>query len=221
MAIEEKKQVDFLFDGKFESLRFTDVPWYRNEVYPYQSIPDITENAKRDMEVRWVLVKELIEGQDLSLKDRVVLDICCSSGIFMSYALGEGAKWALGWDIPDVAEISTKLQRILGFSRLEIFGRDLNADYQLTQDIPKEIKSDLDGSVVFLFSAVLHVGFLKELETIPWKFLVFEGHEADDLETRNEELKGYAKKWGAKIHGLQKVHDGDCFPRPLAILVRD
>ncbi len=216
----QKKMVDHLFSGGFESLRFTDVPWYRNKIYPYQSIPGVSVNAKRDMEVRWVEIRDLLTKFDLSLENRMVLDICCSSGIFMSYALSEGASWALGWDIPDVASITSKLQKVLGISRAEVFGAKLHDRYPLKNDIPAHLTSHLDESVIFLFSAVAHVGFIEEIGEIPWRFLVFEGHEADEFEDRKAELESYAIRWNAELLTMDKIHDGDSFPRPLAIIAR-
>ncbi len=221
IPVDSKTLVDHLLhEGKSE-LEFGRHWQWRKGEYVYQSLPGLHGTSKRDTEFRWVHMMELLAESGHSLKGRMVLDICCNAGMMLAMALSEGAKWGLGWDLPEVVEHSSKLHKVLGFSRTTLTGAPLSATYNLTQDIPARFVPHLDGACVFFLAAVRHVGWVDSIKDIPWKMLFFEGHESVTPEENKDTLYAMAEQWNAKVVAFSSISDGDSHPRALALLIRE
>ncbi|MHC4400877.1 MAG: class I SAM-dependent methyltransferase, partial [Planctomycetota bacterium] len=156
-------------------------PW-RSRRYLYQSIPGVTRGGKRDTSRRWSFLLERINEVGLNLTGRVVLDVGCNSGMILGSSLSAGASWGLGWDRPNVVPHAEKLLLSLGGSRFSLFGADLHPDYPLKRDVPQNLAPKLAESVVFYLSVRQHVGMLRSLERIPWRALVYEGHQRETVD---------------------------------------
>lgn len=200
--------------------QFGDVHFLRKgRPYVYQTIPGLTLTGKRDSTVRWTRIRKMLADADIAVRGRLVLDICCNSGVMSAFALAEGAGWALGWDLPPVADMSRKVLKALGFTRFNIYGRELNEDYALLADIDARLAPRLSGCVVLYLAARRHIGLLQGLKAIDWRALVFEGHEREGL----EEMRGvvdFMDAHGAHLAERCTCQDGDSEPRPLLLFLR-
>jgi hypothetical protein len=189
--------------------------------YLYQSMPGIREVAKRDVQKRWRLIQSLLVNAGISLTERLVLDICCNAGMFISLALANGARMGMGWDLPEVIAQAKRLQSILGNTRALLFPARLDAEYRLSKDIPTWMAKNIEGSIVFYLAAWRHVGFIADLACVPWSALVFEGHQEDTEEETQTKLSRMEDLWGCRLVSRAMITDGDSDVRPVALLVRD
>ena len=76
-------------------------------------------------------------------------------------------------------------------------------------------------SVVFYLAMYNHIGFIDALGRLPWKALVYEGHEGDSLEELSGRLAEIKNVGSFSIKAAREYTDGDSGMRPIAILVRD
>ncbi|MBN1359627.1 MAG: hypothetical protein JW993_03495 [Sedimentisphaerales bacterium] len=217
---DRSKAIDSILEREVEHFHFGHPHFLTRKRFLYQEIPGVNQSAKRDTRKRWSAVRALLDAQGVRLKDRLLLDICCNTGMMLACGLSEGAFWGLGWDLPEVASPASRIQRMLGNSRLHITGCKLSEDYILTKDIPSHLQSRLDGSVVFYLAASQHIGFLRELANIPWQMLVYEGHQSDDATTVAKSLERMKREWQCDMVARRTIRDGYCGERPLALMIR-
>jgi hypothetical protein len=192
----------------------------RGDRYLYQTVPGIGDAAKRDIDVRWNVFRAQLERGGVDLADRVVLDVGCNAGMMLHAALSEGAAWGLGWDLPNVARHTRKLLWSLGDSRFRIIGAQLHDRYDLRGDIPAGVASRLSECVLFYLAVREHIGVLPCLSEMPWRALVFEGHQGDPS-LDEAELRALFGDGTGRILMNSRFADGDCSDRPVAVLVRD
>lgn len=185
----------------------------------YQGLPGRTDVGRRDPDDRWGRLEALLAAHDVDFRDRVVFDVCCNAGLMMTGALHRGARWAVGWDLPQVAAAATKLLPLLGASRSTVIGRTLDDDAHLPDDLPPWLHA---GDAVCLFLAAWHhVGFPPGVGALPWKYLVYEGREHETAETTAANIATMEERWGATALSTKTASDGLCGPRPVVLLVRD
>lgn len=174
----------------------------------------------RDVQKRWTIVKTLLHDSGIDVSGRLVLDIGCKAGLMLGCALADGALWGIGWDRPDIIEHAKRLNAVLGNTRLNFFGAKPSEEYRLSDDLPERFRSRLGESVIFYLATWGHVGFMPELGKIPWKALVFEGHEGDTWENLNGKLLKVQSEWRCTLVAKAEIRDGDCGTRPIVVLVR-
>lgn len=191
----------------------------RGSRYLYQSVPGLATSAKRDTSSRWQWLTRALREATLDLHGRVVLDIGCNSGLMLHAALAAGARWGLGWDRPAVARHAEELLLSLGTSRFHLYGADLHPSYRLEEDIPVRLAPALQEAVVFYLSVRQHVGVLDSLQQIPWRLLVYEGHQGEELRALPGILAPLLRD-NVRCVSSSLVADGDSGPRPIALLRR-
>ena len=189
--------------------------------YLYQSIREVSAKGKRDIDVRWDVIQELLRAADIELKQRLILDIGCNAGMMLAQSLADGAVWGLGWDRPDVVGHAKRILWALGYTRFELVGADLSQTYGIQDDVPARLERLLPQSVVFYLAMYNHIGFIDALGRLPWKALVYEGHEGDSLEELSGRLAEIKNVGSFSIKAAREYTDGDSGMRPIAILVRD
>lgn len=195
-------------------------PLRQNDYYLYQTIPGVDLVGRRDSRLRWTWMKKLLAEAGLTVEQRLILDICCNSGVMSALALSEGALWALGWDLPEVAGIAQQVQRLLGFTRLDLAKAALGKDYSLMADIPPRFRAYLDEAIVFYLAAWNHIGFVSELAQMPWRAFVFEGHERIGLDGYRTLVEIMEGECHSKLVAHTMLSDGDSPPRLLCLFVR-
>jgi hypothetical protein len=189
--------------------------------YLYQSIPAANAVGRRNTRKRWNAIRSMLTDAGISLEARVTLDIGCNAGMIMGATLADGAAWSLGWDRPHVAHHARPLMLALGYTRFDIFGADLDRDYDLAADIPASLRGKLDGAVVFYLAFRHNVGyFLSSLGDLPWAAMVYEGGEEESVETLPQSLEKLRELSDFSIASAIDFRDSETRSRPLALLVR-
>jgi hypothetical protein len=189
--------------------------------YLYQSIPGSGRIAKRDVSKRWQLFCAMLGEAGITVADRALLDICCNAGMFISLGLADGARVGLGWDLPEVIADTSKLQSILGNTRAWFFPAQMGPNYRLSDDIPGWMRDSVRDSIVFYLAAWRHVGFIADVAAVPWRALIFEGHQEDTEQETTANLRMLESLWGCRLASRTVIADGDSGARPVALLLRD
>jgi O-antigen/teichoic acid export membrane protein len=192
----------------------------RAERYASQSISSISSIGMRDADKRWSIVKNLLNDSGINVASRIVLDIGCKVGMMLSCALTDGALWGIGWDAPDAVEAAKRLNAVLGNTRLNLYAAKLSEEYPIVNDIPVRLRTLLGESVIFYLAVWRDIGFMSELANIPWKALVFEGHEGDTWEDLNDQLLQMQSEWHCTLAVKLAITDGERGTRPIGVLAR-
>jgi hypothetical protein len=188
--------------------------------YLYQSVPGLDKRGRRNSERRWGRISDMLARTGVNVEDRLVLDVGCNAGMMMAAALRDGAAWTLGWDMPLVASRARELLLAMGCTRFDVFGRQLATDYSLTDDLPQHLAPRVEGSLVLYLAIRHHIGFLDELASMPWKALVYEGGETEDVSTLASTFTELQAKTKFEVVAAENFRDGEGAPRPLAVLLR-
>jgi hypothetical protein len=187
--------------------------------YLYQSIPGTPNAGKRNTSKRWAFIRRQLSEAGLEIRGRLAIDIGCNAGMILHSALMAGAMWGLGWDRPSIVRYAESLLFSLGSSRFHLMGAELDPMYPLEQDIAPHLHTSLREAVVFYLAVREHLGLLHSLQRIPWRILVYEGHQRENLE---EVLTLLRSLLNSDIDCITSAYisDGDCGVRPFAILLR-
>lgn len=169
--------------------------------------------------MRWEFLARELARHGVSLERRLILDVGCNAGMMLYSALGSGAGWAIGWDRPEVIPSTRDLLLAVGASRFHLTGAELSPEYSLEKDIPPHLRPALNESVVLYLSVHQHIGLLESLRHIPWRLLVYEGHQGETLQDAATALAPLLTEPVRQIVA-SCLADGDSGPRPLIILRR-
>ena len=204
-----------------DASHFGDGSVLRGGRYLYQSVPGLNLPSKRSIDQRMKVFREALEAAGVTVQDRLVLDIGCNIGMMMGQYLKLGARWCHGWDRKHLTPHTERLLLALGCTRFSTTGTDIAINQPLEDDLPPFLRQYLDGCAISYLAVRGHLGWLDGLARIPWKVLIYEGHEG---ETR-EDFEQYASEFGAatkfRIGHITSYVDGDSDERTLAILVRE
>jgi hypothetical protein len=201
------------------TVHFGDRRPLRNASYLYQRIPGTRQAGKRNTERRWSLITNELDKAQVSFAGRTVLDFGCNSGMMLHSALAAGATWGIGWDRPPITGMATELLHSLGSTRFTLVGCTLTEDYKYLRDIPSQLPSTLDESVVLYLAVRQHIGLMHQLAELRWRALVYEGHQDERPKELDDHLQPLLRN-GATIASRGQVIDGYSSARPFAILLR-
>jgi hypothetical protein len=204
-----------------DASHFGDGSVLRGGKYLYQSVPGLTLPSKRSIDQRMQVFREALTAAGVAVENRLVLDVGCNIGMMMGQYLKLGARWCHGWDRKHLVPHTEKLLLALGCTRFSTTGTDISASQPLQENVPDFLKKYLDGCVVSYLAVRGHLGWLDELATLPWKFMIYEGHEGETQEDFEEYLKEFSARTSFRVGHLTSYVDGDSDERTLAILVRD
>lgn len=190
----------------------------RDKDYFYQMIPGVGD-AKRGTLARWQNIENLLKKSRIEFTNRIIFDIGCNTGLMSYFALCKGAKWAFGWDKPIVAEAAQKLLYLLGATRWNAFGVDLNKNIDFSACLPQNSPIDQDGVLLYL-AISKHIGFPSKIADLPWKYCVYEGHSHQDLTYSKQLIR--SSNWGSTIRILGEtiIKDNDNPARSLILFCR-
>jgi len=211
--ITENSSEDVHFGGSSRFFR-------KGKKYLYQSVPGLSSTAKRDTDYRWKIYRAMLEKHGVQVSGKVVLDVCCNTGVMLAHAIGDGAAWGIGWDLPNVVPHSRKVMQVLGAACSTLIPTQLSPEYEISSSVPEWLKAKLEGSVLFYLAAIQHVGIIRDLANIPWKTVFFEDHEGITNEEADENLRKIQNAWNCQIVWRGRISDGDCGSRNVAILQR-
>jgi hypothetical protein len=167
------------------------------------------------------LLCELMAESDISVQDRLVLDIGCNIGMMMAQYLKLGALWCHGWDRAHVTPHTEDLLLALGCTRFSLTGTDVVQSRRLEDDLPQFLRSHLERCAVSYLAVRGHVGWLDALARIPWSFLIYEGHEDETMVQFGRHMEELRKLTDFRIRASGEYSDGDSERRIVAILLRD
>lgn len=154
----------------------------RHGRFLYQTIPGSRLPAKRNTDDRMAVLGTLMDSAGLSVKNRMVLDIGCNTGMMMAQYLKMGATWCHGWDNEQVVPHTDALLFALGCTRFSTTGALIDEKRALEEDLPDFAKALLTGCVISYLAIRYHVGWLEALGRIPWSFMIYEGHQYESRE---------------------------------------
>jgi hypothetical protein len=189
---------------------------HRPGKYLYQGIPGLSP-GKRDVPLRWATYGQMLEQSNVDLAGHVAIDVGCNAGLMLYEAVASGARWGVGWDMPDVAAAARQLLAAFGVTRATIIGGKISD----TTDFAGGIPSHLGDAPCILFHLAVsdHVGFPSTLAAVPWTYMVYEGHADQDIQHARDELT--AVDWlDADVIQSRLVGDGDSPARPVLLLKR-
>ena len=189
----------------------------------YQSVPGVPLPANRGSDERMVVIRQLMKDAGVTVRDKLVLDFGCNTGMMMAQYLLEGAKWCHGWDRANITTHTEELLYSLGCTRFSTTGGDIELSLDPKQTLPAFIHESLDGCVINYLAVWGHFGWLEALGRIPWSFMIFEAHQPfhrKNLNTQLEELDGMRKVVDFEVAKVGSYSDGISDERTVAILVR-
>jgi hypothetical protein len=185
----------------------------------YQEIPGLDRPAKRSPRMRLQAWDPLLERAGISIEGTVVFDIGCNLGLMGAEHLRRGARWLHGWDQPEVVAAARKVLLSIGCTRFSFTGTALGAQTDLKANLPEHLKSvGHDGAILSYLAIRGHVGWLPGLAGLPWRYMLYEGHQEDgELETYIAELNASIP---ARLLTTDRVSDGVSAPRDIALIER-
>ena len=189
---------------------------HRPGKYLYQGIPGLSP-GKRDVPVRWITYKDLLDQAGVDLGGHVAVDVGCNAGLMLYEALGAGARWGVGWDMPEVAAAARRLLALFGVTRATVIGGEISDTTDFVGGIPPHLGDT--PCILFHLAVSDHVGFPPTLADVPWTYMVYEGHADQDIQHAKDELSDV--DWlDAQIIQSRMVGDGDSPARPVLLLKR-
>ncbi len=220
----ENEVVADLLERRQDTLHFGDVLSVVNagERFLYQEVPGLDGPARRGTGERWRAIEDLLSRHQLSLRGRVVFDVCCNSGMMMYGALVRGAHWAVGWDLPEVADSADRLLPLLGSGRTTLIGEQLEADTDFRAALPSWLaeRAEAEPGIALFLAAWHHIGFPAGIGDLPWAWLIYEGKENETEATTAENVETMGERWRAEEVERYVIRDGICGPRPVVLLRR-
>lgn len=203
-----------------EQTHFGDTAMLRGGRYLYQSVPGVNLPAKRDVANRMKTLTRLFDEADVSIKDRLVLDVGCNIGMMMAQYLKLGARWCHGWDRASTIPHTERMLLALGCTRFSTTPGDITRSQPVMTDVPAHAARFLDGCAISYLAIRGHVNWLDALKDVPWSFMIYEGHEGEslkDFEFYLDELKSLTNFERGPV---ATYVDGDSEERTVAILLR-
>lgn len=219
MSNPKKLIQNIAIEGR-DSLHYGSKRFLRRSKYFYQSIPSIGAHGRRDVTVRWKMIKRLMNEAGVDFDEKLILDIGCNAGMMMSQALADGAWWGLGWDKPAVVEHGQRLLMALGYTRFDLRGVELTRDYSLLNDIQTRFSEMHNDIMIFYLAIRLYFGFISDLSLIPWKVMIYEGHKGETQSDLSKDLSELYKMCSFSIASSTEYNDGDSHARTMAVLIR-
>lgn len=214
------RQLRRIAETAAEASHFGDRSFLRGGAYLYQSVPGLGLPAKRDVARRMPSISGLLAQADSAVTDRIVLDIGCNVGMMIGQYLALGAGWCHGWDRAKVVPHTDHLLSALGCTRYSLTGGDLDPTRDLREDLPAHVRAQLDGCIVSYLAVRGHIGWLPALAKIPWRHLIYEGHEGEDEAKTRRFIEEFQSLVPCRLTGLSQYRDGDSDPRMIGLLER-
>jgi hypothetical protein len=220
LVTDQRLVVRRLLEAASGDLHFGTAYAARGGKYPYQSVPIAGEPAKRDTQIRWRMMAGLLRRYGIDPELRIFFDVGCNAGMMLAEALAAGARWGVGWDLPRVAGHARRLQLALGNTRLDLIGARLDAEYPLAGDVPERLRPFTEGAVVFYLAVRQHLGFMPALAALPWRYLLYEGHQGESADTIPLHMNALAAVVPIRVIDTTAYADGDSRLRPVALVER-
>jgi len=203
-----------------EQTHFGDTALLRGGRYLYQSVPGVSLPAKRDVANRMKTLVRLFKEANVTVADRVVLDVGCNIGMMMAQYLKLGAKWCHGWDRTTTTTHTERMLLALGCTRFSTTAGDIARTQPMMTDLPAHVARSLDGCAISYLAIRGHINWLDSLRDIPWSFMIYEGHEGETYKDFEFYLADLRTLTNFELGPVATYVDGDSEERTVAILLR-
>jgi hypothetical protein len=170
---------------------------------------------------RIAVINQLMESCGVSVKDRVVLDVGCQTGLLMAQYLRFGARWCHGWGQSSVIPHTERLLLALGCTRFSMTAKDRTQLPSLPDDLPSFLEPAIDDCVISYQAARERFSCLQAVMSSPWSFIIYEGKRGEtrqDLQERVEQLNALT---ALKVGAIAEYTAGDLGPRTAAVLINN
>lgn len=161
---------------------------------PYQSI--FKSDSQRNMSSR----ADAMHFDEIDWRGKTALDIGCNLGMICREVTRRGVKYAVGVDLPHVADLCREVANWYGDWNVDFLGLKLPAQKE-------QIQGRFD--VVFALSVDRQVGYGKWMADLCNEVFILEGHVPDQEETYRDKLERDFRK--VEFLGMSRDHG----PRPL------
>lgn len=188
--------------------------------YLYQAVPGVQMPAKRDPAHRMAKLKDMLGQAGLAIEGRAILDIGCNIGLMGAQYLKNGALWLHGWDMPQVVEQTRRILLATGCTRFSLTGTQLGPDTDLLRNLPAFLGPHLEQAVVSYLAIRGHVGWLPSLGTLPWAYMIYEGHEDEDDAVSRAQIAAFSRTVPVDVLAERQIADGTSRPRYVSLLRR-
>ena len=221
LLVKYEKYLEKIALKATEESHFGDRSLLRGGTYLYQSVPGVRLASRRRIEDRIGPLHELLNSAGVGVEGRLVMDFGCNIGMMMGQYLKLGAAWCHGWDRVRVTPHTEQMLLSLGCTRFSLTGCDIDASRAVESDLPDFLHPLLKGSVISYLAVRGHLGWIDALARIPWKFMIYEGHEEERPEQFESFMNELQQRVRFKLAGVREYRDGDSDPRTLAVLMRE
>lgn len=191
----------------------------KSGTFLYQEFPGLDQPAKRSPRARLQAWDPLLQRAGISIEGKTVFDVGCNLGLMGAEYLRRGVRWIHGWDRAEVVEAANKVLLSVGCTRFSLTGGMLDADTNLFAQIPDHLKDvGNDGAILSYLSVRDHIGWLPGLADLPWRYMLYEGHQEDrQIETYIAELNA---RIPVRLLTTDRVSDGVVGTHDIALIER-
>ena len=200
------------------SSHFGDQSYLMGGKYLYQEVPGLNMLAKRSPVDRYKVWKELLVKNQLTIKDKIIIDIGCNLGLMSAQYLRDGAAWIHGFDMPEVIEHTEAILLTLGCTKFSLTGTKLNQDTNISKCLPENLQNPAQPIVISYLAIRGHIGWIKNLANIPWDFMLYEGHEEENDKKNRLFISDLNKIKPCYIVEENWISDANSSPRYIAII---
>jgi hypothetical protein len=185
----------------------------------YQEFPGLDQPAKRSPRARLQAWEPLLARAGISIDDKIVFDVGCNLGLMGAEYLRRGVRWIHGWDRPEVVQAAHKVLLSVGCTRFSLTGGMLTSDTDLLAQLPDHLKAiGNDNGILSYLSVRDHIGWLPGLAALPWRYMLYEGHQDDrQIETYIAELNA---RIPVRLLTTDRVSDGVVGTHDIALIER-
>src|SRR5262249_39912949 len=123
---------------------------------------------------RTAAIDGLLGHENISVRDRLVIEVGSKAGGMLAHCLKLGAAWCHGYEEQEHAACSERLLLALGFTRFSISALQSGMRGSVDGCVPAFLKPMLDGSILLISGDYASKSLPEALHSIPWSFLVLE-----------------------------------------------
>lgn len=185
----------------------------------YQEIPGLDWPAKRSPRVRLQAWDPMLARAGISIEGKVVFDFGCNLGLMGAEYLRRGVRWMHGWDRAEMVEAARKVLLSIGCTRFSLTGGMLDRDSRLAAGLPAHLQPiGHEDAILSYLSVRDHFGWLPGLSALPWRYMLYEGHQDDHpIETYIADLNRLIP---VRLLTTDRVSDGVGGSRDIALIER-
>src|SRR5262249_43970276 len=127
-----------------------------------------------DVDRRTAAIAGLLGRENISIRDRLVIEVGSKAGGMLAHCLKLGAAWCHGLEREEQAACSERLLLALGCTRFSISTLQSGMPASTDGGVPAFLKPMLNGSILVISGDYASRPLPEPLYSTPWSFLVLE-----------------------------------------------